>query len=239
MHAIASQRGSLQTVGLLVMVLTLAVALPAAAGSGGAGTYEGEEKGNVYEDDPPENCIKVLESVYWTTNAGNDNSAYSDYHSDDAGITFDNDGTTEGFYLEFVNTSDYYINPDGTFMDRVDGECQGDPGAEVPAEFELHRMNGLDHGTETHYIYSSADSSEPCTGTGTFSRDEGRIDNNFHADWTLDEDCTVAVETSRGWQTATAPAGTSHTFRGTLEPCVSGVCPDPQLYGDFDQILPN
>jgi hypothetical protein len=199
---------------------------PPASPKAGSGDLEGRESVQVEGQVPGRACFATTRSVYALRGAGtfHGRTAAGEvvYRAQlDEGQTLFRDGPLQ---VEIENTEPYFHGFGGTF--GSDGTCT-QFGAPVPAEFrifaaeETQDLDGdgdvdLLGGQAWVYRLNESNQKVPCIGQGSFARkgfaDEGP---NWHADWSLSEDCTVVGTEAGASGEGVAPALTAFTHFGS------------------------
>lgn len=215
MHArVCIRRTREVVVASLVLGLMLAAMGPAGAQTeGGVGVLTATEDitPGPIQVPPPFFCSEVAAATYTA-------SADGSYTATDALVVY-----VGSFEMTVTADDSFFVAPEGTYYGTsgVPGPkapCGLDtlgPLAPVPASFTVF---------ESGSIHKPGQPTEPCEGSGSF----WRVNTDFHADWTLDSDCTV----DDGSSDALAPAGTLHTMEAQQVP--SG---NPALVGVYSQTL--
>jgi hypothetical protein len=219
---------------LLALVLAAVPTVPAgathvappASPKAGSGDLEGRESFQDENQVPGRACFATTRSVYALRGAGtfHGRTAAGEvvYRAQlDDGQTLFRNGPLQ---VEIENTEPYFHGFGGTF--GSDGTCT-QFGAPVPAEFRVfaaEETQDLDNDGDVDvlggqaWVYRLNESNQkvPCIGQGSFARkgfaDEGP---NWHADWSLSEDCTVVGTEAGASGEGVAPTLTAFTHFGS------------------------
>ena len=219
------------SMGVLVMVALALLALPGLPAAAdhtappgevaGSGSLEGTE---TLQDEQFTGslCFEVTRSVFGLRGAG----TYVGRTSSGQEAVYKAEiGQGETLYgngpllVEVENTQTYYHGPSGTHG-TSDATC-GPGTAEMPAPAEF-RLFAADH----VYRLDGSGTQVPCSGTGTFSRGHSANNPNWHAEWTLAQDCTVVGNAAGTPGTGISKAGTTITHAGTHAACFTPPCVD-------------